>query len=49
MATDLRKGAFCQILVKITKSSNACQSFKITATALTLLGIICRFMYSLEM
>ena len=32
----------------MTISSNACQSFKITATALKLLGIICRFMYFSE-
>ena len=32
----------------MTKSSNACQSFRITAKSLKLLGIICRFMYFLE-
>ena len=49
MATDLRKGVLGQILLKkrlkMTKSSNACQSFRITAKALKLLGIICRLMY----
>ena len=49
MATDLSKGVFSQILLskkrlKMTKSS-ACQSFRITAKDLKLLGIICRFMY----
>ena len=29
----------------MTKSSNACQSFRITAKALKVLGIIFRFMY----
>ena len=52
MATDLRKGVFSQILNKktteMTKSSNVCQSFRISAKALKLLGIICRFIYFLE-
>ena len=52
MATDLGKGVFSQILLKkrlkMTKSSNTCQSFRITAKALKLSGIICRFMYVLE-
>ena len=48
MATDLHKGVLSQILIKndkMTKSSNACQSFKVTAKALKHLGMICRFMY----
>ena len=49
MAIDLHKSVFGQILLKkrlkMTKSSNACQSFKITAKALKLLEMICRFMY----
>ena len=52
MATDLHKGVFSQILLKkrlkMTKSSNACQSFRITAKALKLLEIICSFMYFSE-
>ena len=46
MATDLFKGVFNQILLKkrlkMTKSSDACQSFRITAKALKLLGITLR-------
>ena len=45
MAADLCKGVFNKILLKrlkMTKSSNACQSFRITAIALKLLGIILR-------
>ena len=49
MATDLDKGVLTQILLKkrlkMTKSSNACQSFRIAAKSLKLLGIIRRFMY----
>ena len=48
MATDLHKGVLSQILLKndkMTESSNACQSFQITAKALKLLRMICRFMY----
>ena len=48
MATDLHKGVLSQILLKsdkMTESSNACQSFKITSKALKLLGMICRCMY----
>ena len=46
MATDLHKGVFSQILLKMTENDqNVCQSFKITAKALKLLGIIRRFMY----
>ena len=48
MATDLHKGVLSQILLqndKMTESSNACQSFKITAKALKLVEMICRFMY----
>ena len=48
MATDLHKGVLSQILLKndkMTESSNACQSFKITGKALKLLGMICHFMY----
>ena len=48
MATDLHKGVLSQILLKndkMTKSSTASQSFKITAKALTLLERICCFMY----
>ena len=40
MATDLRKGVLRQIArkrQKMTKSSDACQSFKIIANALKLL------------
>ena len=52
MVTDLGKGVFSQIFLKKTtenyQSSNACQSFRITAKALKLLGIIHRFMYFLE-
>ena len=52
MATNLHKGVFSQIWpkkqLKMTKSSNACQSFKITTNALKLLGIVYRFMYSSE-
>ena len=52
MATDLHKGVYSQILLKkrlkMTKSSDACQSFKITAKALKLLRIIFRFMYFSE-
>ena len=52
MAIDLRNGVFSQILLKkrlkMTKSSNACQSFRITAKALKLSGIICRFMHFSE-
>ena len=33
----------------MTTSSNACQSFRITAIALKLLGIIFRFMYFSEL
>ena len=43
MATYLPRGVLLKRL-KMTKSSNACQSFRITAKALTRLGIICRFM-----
>ena len=52
MATGLHRGVFSQILQKkrleMSKSSNACQSFRITAKAFKLLGMICRFMYFLE-
>ena len=52
MATDFCEGVFNQILqkkrLKMTKSSNACQSFRITAKALKLSGIIVRFMYLSE-
>ena len=44
MANDLRKGVLDQILqkkrLKITISSNGCQSFRITAKALNLFEII---------
>ena len=46
MATDVHKGVLSQILLKrrlkMTDSSNACQSLKITAEDLKLLGMICR-------
>ena len=52
MATDLREDVFSQILLKkrlkMTKHSNACQNFRITAKALKLLEIICRLMYFSE-
>ena len=51
MATDLHKvfqAKFCLKNDKMTKSSDACQSFKITGKALKLLGIICHFMYFLK-
>ena len=52
MATDLYKGVSIQILLKkrlkMTKSSNACQSFRIIAIALKPLGIILGFMYFWE-
>ena len=34
--------------LKVTKSSNAIQNFRITAKVLKFLGVICRFMYFLE-
>ena len=52
MATDLRKGVFSQSLLKkrlkMTKSFNACQSFRITAKALKVFEIIRRFRYFSE-
>ena len=46
MATDVHKGVLSQILLKkrlkMTESSNACQSLKITAKDLKLLRMICR-------
>ena len=47
MATDLHKGVLSQILLKndkMTESSNFCQSFKITAKALKLLGMKSTFL-----
>ena len=48
MTTDLHKGVLSQSLLKMTESSNACQSFNITAKAFKLFGIICRVMYVLK-
>ena len=52
MATDLCKGVYNQILLKkrlkMTKSSNKCQSFRITAKALKLLEVTLHFMYFSE-
>ena len=48
MGTDSRKGVFSQIMLKMTKNSNACKSFRITAKALKLIAIILRFMYFSE-
>ena len=50
MATDLHNGVLSQILLikeqlKMTKTSNACESLKIAAKALKLFAIICRFRY----
>ena len=51
MAANLCESVFNQILLKKTlkmiKSPNACQSFRITAKALKLLVTIIRFMYFL--
>ena len=49
MAIDLCKGSFqpnfAKKGLKMTKSSNVCQSFIITAEAFKILGIILRVMY----
>ena len=47
MATDCRvfSTTFAKKTTEMTKSSNACQSFRIIAKALKLSGIIIRFIY----
>ena len=50
MVTDLHKGVFSQILLNMTENDHKfkLQSFRITAIAFKLLGIICRFLYFSE-